>query len=50
MFGFNNNNKKEKYSDGSYYVGEFYNGKRHGYGTYYYANGNVYQGQWYNGS
>lgn len=30
------------------YVGEFKEGKRHGFGTFYYANGAKYQGEWDN--
>ena len=34
---------KMTYGNGDRYVGEIYNGKRHGYGVYYFANG----GYWY---
>jgi hypothetical protein len=30
------------------YDGEFLNGNRHGFGTYFYANGNKYTGEWNN--
>ena len=41
--------KKETYANGDVYIGEFYNGKRHGYGIYYYPNGNRYEGNWASG-
>ncbi|ORC88615.1 uncharacterized protein TM35_000162530 [Trypanosoma theileri] len=31
------------------YVGEYVNGKRHGFGIFYYADGSVYEGEWCNG-
>ena len=34
------------YSDGSRYVGEHRDGKRHGRGTYTWADGNRYEGEW----
>lgn len=34
------------YSDGSRYLGEFYNGQPEGEGTVYYANGDKYKGGW----
>jgi hypothetical protein len=33
------------YSDGSKYEGEMFEGKRHGFGTFY-CNKTVYTGQW----
>lgn len=38
--------KKEVYANGDYYIGEFYKGKRHGYGIYYWANGNIWYGKY----
>ena len=40
--------KKETYKNGDVYFGEFYNGRRHGYGVYQWANGDVWYGN-YNG-
>ncbi|MCB9296939.1 MAG: caspase family protein [Lewinellaceae bacterium] len=37
---------KYAYSDGSLYVGEFFNGMPQGNGTVYYASGNRYEGGW----
>jgi hypothetical protein len=34
------------YEDGSYYTGEFKNGKIDGYGIKYYKNGDRYSGDW----
>ena len=34
------------YQNGDRYVGEIVNGKRDGYGIYYYAEGNYYYGQY----
>ena len=31
------------------YIGNIYNGKRHGKGIYYYESGNKYEGEWVNG-
>ena len=31
---------------GAYYIGEWKDGCRHGYGEYYYNNGDVYKGNW----
>ena len=36
------------YNDGSYYVGDWKDGKREGYGIKYYIDGTVYKGQWRN--
>ena len=41
--------KKETYANGDYYVGELYNGKRHGYGIYYWANGDIWYGRYVDG-
>lgn len=41
--------KKESYANGDYYVGELYNGKRHGYGIYYWANGDIWYGRYVDG-
>ena len=38
--------KKQSFSDGSCYEGDFVNGKFHGKGKYTWANGNVYVGDW----
>jgi len=32
--------------DGSCYQGEYKNGKKHGYGTYYWTDSSKYKGQW----
>ena len=40
--------KKETYKNGDVYFGEFYNGRRHGYGVYQWANGDLWYGN-YNG-
>ncbi len=40
--------EKKKYDNGSY-EGEFYNGKRHGYGRYVYNSGHEYEGEWADG-
>lgn len=37
-----------KYANGDEYMGETYQGKRHGYGIYYYANGDQWYGQYKN--
>lgn len=39
----------EKYPNGSFYEGEFANGKYHGNGVIYYMNGDTYDGLWYHG-
>lgn len=41
--------KKETYANGDVYIGEFYNGKRHGYGIYYWANGEIWYGRYEGG-
>ncbi len=38
--------KKETYANGDVYIGEFYNGRRHGYGVYYWKNGEVWYGRY----
>ena len=37
------------YNDGSYYIGDIYNGYPNGYGTYYFINGDIYEGDFLNG-
>lgn len=34
------------WADGSKYVGEWKNSKRHGFGKYYYTSGSIYEGNW----
>lgn len=41
--------RKVIYENGDSYVGEFYNGKRHGYGIYYWANGEMWYGRYIGG-
>ena len=41
--------KKETYANGDVYIGEFYNGKRHGYGVYYWTNGDIWYGRYEGG-
>ena len=41
--------KEQKFTDGSRYVGDFVDGKRHGKGTNYFAHGTRYDGDWKNG-
>lgn len=36
--------KKETYKNGDVYFGEFYDGRRHGYGVYQWANGDLWYG------
>lgn len=36
--------KKETYRNGDVYIGEFYNGRRHGYGVYRWMNGDLWYG------
>lgn len=37
----------EKWQNGLCYTGEFYYGKKHGYGKYDWTDGSRYEGQWY---
>jgi len=40
-------NGKIKFTNGDWYEGEFKNGKRDGFGTYFYPNGKIrYEGEW----
>ena len=39
----------KEYSNGAYYVGETYNGKRHGKGIYIWSSGDMWYGDWNNG-
>lgn len=41
--------KKETYANGDVYIGEFYEGKRHGYGVYYWTNGDIWYGRYEGG-
>ena len=41
--------KKETYKNGDVYMGEFYNGRRHGYGVYQWANGDLWYGFYQDG-
>lgn len=41
--------KKIVYENGDTYYGEMYNGRRHGYGIYYWANGDFWYGKYENG-
>ena len=41
--------KKERYANGDVYIGEFYKGKRHGYGVYYWKNGDIWYGKYEGG-
>ena len=41
--------KKETYKNGDVYFGEFYNGRRHGYGVYQWANGDLWYGNYRDG-
>ena len=34
------------YPNGSYYIGEYKDSSKHGYGEHYYSNGDVYKGDW----
>ena len=40
---------KITYSNGDVYYGETYNGRRHGYGVYYWTNGDFWYGKYVNG-
>jgi len=35
-----------RYANGDQYIGEVYNGHRHGFGIYYYANGDIWYGSY----
>uniref|UniRef100_A0A3B4GT09 MORN repeat containing 3 n=1 Tax=Pundamilia nyererei TaxID=303518 RepID=A0A3B4GT09_9CICH len=37
-----------QYSQSNRYTGEFAQGQRHGWGTFYYAGGAIYEGEWKN--
>ena len=41
--------KKETYTNGDVFYGEFYNGRRHGYGVYCWTNGDIWYGRYKNG-
>jgi hypothetical protein len=41
--------KKETYKNGDVYFGEFFNGRRHGYGVYQWANGDLWYGNYRDG-
>ena len=41
--------KKETYANGDIFYGEFYNGKRHGYGVYCWTNGDMWYGHYKDG-
>ena len=41
--------RKVTYANGDCYIGEFYNGKRHGYGIYYWSNGEIWYGRYVEG-
>lgn len=41
--------KKEIYSNGDVFYGEFYNGRRHGYGVYCWTNGDIWYGRYKDG-
>ena len=41
--------KKETYSNGDIFYGEFYNGRRHGYGVYCWTNGDIWYGRYKDG-
>ena len=41
--------KKEAYSNGDAYYGEFFNGRRHGYGIYCWSNGDKWYGRYKDG-
>lgn len=43
------NFKRETYKNGDVYFGEFYNGRRHGYGVYQWANGDLWYGYYRGG-
>jgi hypothetical protein len=41
--------KRETYKNGDVYVGEFFNGRRHGYGVYIWSNGDLWYGNYCGG-
>ena len=41
--------KKERYANGDVYYGEFYEGRRNGYGVYCWANGDMWYGRYRDG-
>lgn len=41
--------KKEKYANGDLFYGEFFEGRRHGYGVYCWANGDMWYGHYKDG-
>ena len=41
--------KKETYRNGDVYIGEFYKGRRHGYGVYQWVNGDIWYGNYRGG-
>ena len=41
--------RKITYNNGDVYYGELYNGRRHGYGVYYWTNGDFWYGKYVNG-
>lgn len=41
--------KKEKYANGDVFYGEFFEGRRHGYGVYCWANGDMWYGRYKDG-
>ena len=41
--------KKEKYANGDMFYGEFFEGRRHGYGVYCWANGDMWYGRYKEG-
>lgn len=41
--------KQETYANGDIFYGEFYNGKRHGYGVYCWTNGDIWYGHYKDG-
>ena len=43
-----NGKGKFTYQDGSFYEGEFVNGKKNGYGIYKWDNDKYYEGKWKN--
>ncbi|MBN1500261.1 MAG: hypothetical protein JW982_08900 [Spirochaetes bacterium] len=43
-----NGTGKYTWKNGSYYTGEWKDGKRSGNGIFYYSNGSIYDGQWEN--